>query len=171
MHDHDDGSGAPDTLAAMYDAHAPGLYRYALMIVADHAAAQDAVHQAFSKIVGRETSIRSVSDYLRTAVRNECFTLLRRRRLDPPPRNDRPLLEPVAPSSSHEERLVLEEALRALPPEQREVVFLKVYEGLTFEEIAGRTEAPPNTVASRYRYALAKLREGLAVPSRARRSG
>ena len=46
-----------------------------------------------------------------------------------------------------------------LPPEQREVVHLKLWEGLTFEEIAAALEIPPNTAASRYRYGLDKLRE------------
>jgi RNA polymerase sigma-70 factor (ECF subfamily) len=171
MHHRDDGPGSRETLAALYDTHAPGLYRYALMILADPAAAQDAVHEAFRKVVGRETSIRSLDDYLRTAVRNECFTLLRRRRREPARGDEgKPLLEPVAPEASHEQRLVLESALRDLPPEQREVVHLKVYEGLTYDEIARRTETPLNTVASRYRYAIAKLREGLLVPARARKS-
>jgi len=48
---------------------------------------------------------------------------------------------------------MLEQALRALPPEQREVVHLKGFEGLTFKQIA----TPPNTAASRYRYAIGKL--------------
>ena len=47
--------------------------------------------------------------------------------------------------------------LRALPREQREVVCLKVFEGLTLEEIAQRLGVKPNTVASRYRYGLDKL--------------
>ena len=59
---------------------------------------------------------------------------------------------------SAEDRLALDAAIRALPPEQREVIHLHVFEGLTFKEVALATGEPPNTVASRYRYALEKLR-------------
>jgi RNA polymerase sigma factor (sigma-70 family) len=48
-------------------------------------------------------------------------------------------------------------AMADLPAEQGEVLVLKLWEGLTFAEIAEVVEAPPNTVASRYRYALDKL--------------
>ena len=59
------------------------------------------------------------------------------------------------------DRLALDAAIRALPPEQREVIHLHVFEGLTFKEVALATGEPANTVASRYRYALEKLRLSL----------
>ena len=43
--------------------------------------------------------------------------------------------------------------------EQREVVYLHVFEGMTFQQIAGTSGESINTIASRYRYALARLRE------------
>ena len=55
----------------------------------------------------------------------------------------------------------LEEAVVQLPSEQREVVVLKIWGGLTFAQIAEQLEVPANTAASRYRYALTKLRETL----------
>ena len=58
-------------------------------------------------------------------------------------------------------RPVLEAALRELPPEQRAVAHLKLWEGLTFEQIADLLGIPLNTAASRYRYALDKLRQRL----------
>jgi RNA polymerase sigma-70 factor (ECF subfamily) len=51
--------------------------------------------------------------------------------------------------------------LRTLPPEQREVLHLKVYEQMTFAQIATALNIPPNTAASRYRYAMDKLRKAL----------
>ena len=53
----------------------------------------------------------------------------------------------------------LEKAVRALPAEQREVVVMKIWGKLTFEEIARQLGISPNTAASRYRYALAALRK------------
>ncbi|HEY0548818.1 MAG TPA: sigma factor-like helix-turn-helix DNA-binding protein, partial [Verrucomicrobiae bacterium] len=48
-----------------------------------------------------------------------------------------------------------------LPTEQRAVAHLKLWEGLTFEVIAETLGISPNTAASRYRYAIDKLRERL----------
>ena len=73
-------------------------------------------------------------------------------------------ISPFAPASDPDEqtfRAVLAEALADLPPDQRAVVHLKLWEGLTFEEIAHTLDIPANTAASRYRYGLDKLRERL----------
>ncbi len=60
----------------------------------------------------------------------------------------------------------LESAVRALPPEQREVISLKIWGELTFDQIARTLDISPNTAASRYRYGLERLRTLLA-PSEA----
>jgi RNA polymerase sigma-70 factor, ECF subfamily len=60
-----------------------------------------------------------------------------------------------------EAAFTLQLALSELPDEQREVVVMHIWSGMTFEEIAAATGASLNTVASRYRYALQKLREKL----------
>ena len=52
---------------------------------------------------------------------------------------------------------MLERAVQELPAEQREVVTLRIWGGLTFAEIATATGDTTNTVASRYRYALNNL--------------
>ena len=54
-------------------------------------------------------------------------------------------------------------ALRTLPTEQAEVVVLKIWEKLTFAQIGVILETSPNTVASRYQYAMAKLSKKLAA--------
>jgi RNA polymerase sigma-70 factor (ECF subfamily) len=69
---------------------------------------------------------------------------------------------PADPPPSDALRGALEQALKSLGPEQREVVHLKVYEKMTFPQIAQATGVPANTAASRYRYALTRLRELLA---------
>jgi RNA polymerase sigma-70 factor (ECF subfamily) len=53
--------------------------------------------------------------------------------------------------------------LRALPTEQSEVVVLKIWEEMTFQQIAEVLEIPPPTAASRYRYAMTKLASKLSV--------
>ena len=167
-----------DTLAALYDAHGPRLYRYARSIVADAAAAEDVVQDTFVQVaraLRRQPPPDVTYAYLATAVRNACYSALRRRRtwsavigrFAPRAVEARgagvPLIEPQAPDASEEERLILESALLALPPEQREVIYLKVFEGLTFQEIARACGINANTAASRYRYAAASLRRALGT--------
>lgn len=65
------------------------------------------------------------------------------------------------PGEGDERRLEIEAALRRLPSEQREVLVLKVWQELTFEQIGETLGIPPNTAASRYRYALIALRKQL----------
>ena len=57
-----------------------------------------------------------------------------------------------------ESRRMLDDAVKRLPAAQQEVVTLKTWSGLTFQEIADLTGTPLNTVTSRYRYGLESLR-------------
>lgn len=136
------------------------LYRYAVMILGDRQDAEDVLQQLFATLLTARDAPNEPDAYLRSAVRNAAFSLLRRRRIARAAAED--LLVPVAPGCSETERHALEQALRALPPEQREVVHLHVYEGMTFKEVAGVTGESINTVSARYRYAIARLRKTLA---------
>ena len=151
-----------------YDKLGPKLYRHALMILADPALAEDAVQQAFTRLLsrGRVGEILSVEAFLRVVVRNEAYRLMAQRRPTEPIENaDVWLLVPADESAGQvEEHRQLEAALRQLPPDQREVVHLKVYEQMTFAQIAQLLSIPQNTAASRYRYAIARLRELLPTP-------
>ena len=153
------------TLAELYEQYGPRLYRYALVILADSEAAEDVLQEAFCQLAValRRRSGVATLPYLNTIVRNECYSRLRkRRRTAVVPVG--PMLEPVSAEANGEELVLVDNALRALPPDQREVVYLKIYEGLTFREIGERCGVSMNTAASRYRYALDTLR-GVLTPS------
>ena len=62
-----------------------------------------------------------------------------------------------------ERKKALLHAIERLPPEQKEVITLKIWSELTFDEIARTLDLSLNTVASRYRYALDKLKEWVPV--------
>ena len=150
-----------ERVLGLYDRYGASLYRYALMLLADPAAAEDAVQQVFMSVLRSGVSARLEADerYLRRAIRNECYSMLRRRRMRPIQVEPQALLEQITSADSKpDERLALERGIRLLTPEQREVVHLHVFDGLTFREIAEASGASINTVAARYRYALAKLR-------------
>lgn len=144
-------------LTHAYDEHVGGLYRYALVVLMDHALAEDAVQSVFTKLLSSGGTVPDAPDrYLRRAIRNECLSVRERRS-----RQQATSAQPVLSGGSavdHSERMAIEAALRELPVDQREVIVLKVYEGMTFKEIADLTDVSADTVASRYRYALNKLR-------------
>jgi RNA polymerase sigma-70 factor (ECF subfamily) len=158
-----DGAAA-DRIGRAYDRFAGPLYRHALMILADHAAAGDAVHQVFTSWLGAAGPPPDEEErYLRRAVRNACYSALRQRRANPIETGGAALLESVAADRDRpEERIAIEQAMRSLPAEQREVIHLKVFEGWTFQEIADFGGDSINTIASRYRYAMDKMRERLS---------
>src|SRR5205814_1824975 len=72
---------AADRIGRAYDRFAGSLYRYALMVLADHAAAGDAVHQVFTAWLSAGGRAPDEEErYLRRAVRNACYSALRQRR-------------------------------------------------------------------------------------------
>ena len=150
-----------ELVGRLYDEHGASLFRYALMLLADHAGAEDVVQQVFAAVMRQSGALENAPHYLRRAVRNECYSTLRRRTSHPVLAES--LLEPISVETvSVDERIGLERAILTLPPEQREVIHLLVFEGMTFQEVAEATGGSINTAASRYRYALEKLRSELA---------
>jgi RNA polymerase sigma-70 factor (ECF subfamily) len=144
----------------MYEKHGAALAAYARSCGLDHASAEDVVHQLFLKMLGEKAFVPQLPlAYLYRATRNASLHLRRGRKRE----TDLQAAEPwfAHPNGNQDEVLNLQQALRELPEEQRETVFLKVWSGMTLLEISEVTETPLNTVASRYRYALEKLRDRL----------
>jgi RNA polymerase sigma-70 factor (ECF subfamily) len=144
-----------------------GVYGYVHAILADRAEAEDVVQEVFLRALARSRGwfgLRNPAGYLYRAARNEALSRLRKRSVRTRAAAELTYsVEVLAPLEnsleSAEEAARINAALLALPVEQREVVVLKVYQNRTFKEIARVTGASQNTVASRYRYALAKLKE------------
>ena len=146
------------------------MYSYALALLGVSEEAEDAVQDVFVRVCTSGRVPDNPRHYLLRSVRNEAFSRLRKRRLrfwrHAEFSGEARLFE--RPQGRRDEELEeIEAALRGLPLEQREVVLLKTYEGLTFEEIGRLTGVNPNTAASRYRYGIEKLRETLRAKEQA----
>jgi RNA polymerase sigma-70 factor (ECF subfamily) len=149
-----------EEVQSLYERHGPALAAYACCCGLDFASAEDIVQQLFVKLLRSEQPApQQPLAYAYRAVRNAAINLRRdRKREVEMPERETWLARAGAKA---EEALALQQALRELPPEQQETVFLRVWSGMTLQEISDATETPMNTVASRYRYALDKLRERL----------
>jgi RNA polymerase sigma-70 factor (ECF subfamily) len=147
-----------ESVKELYQRHGAALAAYGCCCGLDFGTAEDVVQQLFLKLLQSGMPAVSVG-YLYRAVRNASLNYHRdRRREAAMPEEEIGFTHATA---GHVEVLELQSALRELPHEQREIVFLRIWSGMTLQEIADMTELSLNTVASRYRYALAKLRERL----------
>ena len=153
----------------LYDEHAQPLYAFLLNFTRDEADTRDLLQDIFIKLAREPKLLAGVRDehaFLIRLAHNAAIDLIRRRGTRERTRENfaAEIISPFAPAGDPDEKLFRDElagALAGLPPDQRAVVHLKLWEGLTFEEIAATLEIPANTAASRYRYALDKLRDRL----------
>jgi RNA polymerase sigma-70 factor (ECF subfamily) len=160
-------AGEERAFRSLYDRVGARLYRTALGLLGRREDAEDAVQDLFLSLVRSRRKLSAVKDltpYLFTALRHSAARILARRRRDPVTSEAVSGGEvPGAPSveDPSERARLLESARRSLPPEQQEVLTLKLEGDLTFAQIGNVLGVTPSTAASRYRYALEKLRAAL----------
>jgi RNA polymerase sigma factor (sigma-70 family) len=151
----------------LYRQHGAALLLFAAAMVGDRSRAQDAVHQVFLKMLESGTLSRALDAkaYLFASVRNALLNdeKIRQRNvsLESLPQDDATWFIPR--DRDYAEETMLRRALADLPDDQREVIVLHIWGELTFAQIAEVLEISSNTAASRYRYALAKMREAVCA--------
>ena len=155
---------AHDDWPAWLAAHGAALVLFARQWVPAAADAEDVVQEAFVRFWRARHRAEDPTAFLYTCVRRCALDWLRgrsrraaREQAAARPEADPDALFTTAPERD-ERRAAVEAALGRLPAEQRAVLVLKVWGELTFAQIAAALEVPLNTAASRYRYALEKLR-------------
>jgi RNA polymerase sigma-70 factor (ECF subfamily) len=139
----------------LYEQHSRHLLAYACSLLQPFSAAEDVLHQVFERLLHGDIIISGPAlPYLFRAVRNASLNYNRNRRRETGLDNwfD-------SPAGLEQTGVELQSALNGLPEDQREVIMLHVWGGMSFEEIAAALDISPNTAASRYRYGLAKLRD------------
>jgi RNA polymerase sigma-70 factor (ECF subfamily) len=128
--------------------------------------AEDAVQDGFVRFWKSRRKAHDETAYLYACVRTAAMDIGRgQRRRQARELTVRRHEEPAfaAPLENVERQAAIEAALQQLPADQREVIVLKIWGGLTFAQIAQTVGAPLSTVASRFRYALTRLEQDLAA--------
>jgi RNA polymerase sigma-70 factor (ECF subfamily) len=155
-----------DALGALFDLTSNRLVRFAVTLTGNQHDAEDAVQSVLVRVASQPEQLGAADcpwAYLLRMVRNEALAIARRKRRWTRAKNLSDFLSDLVTTSRVDE-LEREEthravwsALRALPPAQAEVVVLKIWEEMTFAQIGQILDVSPNTVASRYQYAMSKL--------------
>ena len=159
-------AGDERAFALLYDRFAARMYRVALRILGRREDAEDVVQDVFMAVVRSRERLANVSDltaYLFASLRRTAGRCALRSARSPKA-SQAAVLDAAAPleqTADYPDCLRLQQAIRSLPDEQREVIALKIDGELTFAQIAQIMGVSINTAASRYRYALNKLRSSL----------
>jgi RNA polymerase sigma-70 factor (ECF subfamily) len=156
--------GDPAAFAELYDACADRLHHWLVVHTGSPADADDVVQETFVRLARlrkRLAKVQNLTAYVFTVARNETARLQKRKMREAVALAKRPS-RAADDASGDEMSEALAAALVRLPLELREIVELKAFGGLKLREIAEITESPPGTVATRYRTALARLRELMA---------
>jgi len=168
----------PSVVAALYVEHGEELRRFLLGILRDAQLASDVLQMTFAKMVqrGHETQSSSRKAWLFRVAYHEAMAYRRRegvgskvlRRIAA----DAPAWHTSGATGSADEPLLrlesvqsVREALKELPPEQRQVVRMRIYEEKTFATIAKELKIPLGTALGRMRAAMIKLRAKLDQPT------
>jgi RNA polymerase sigma factor (sigma-70 family) len=164
--------GDSDAAAAFVRRYQPRVYALARAIVGSSAVAEEVAQETFLRVWRNAAAYDErrgrVATWVLTITRNLAIDVLRLR-------GEQPVDPHVLMGTllSHEEgearrpqsvdREQLRSALRALPPEQRRLIVLSVFYGLTARETADMEDIPLGTAKTRIRRGIAKLREALEV--------
>ena len=156
----------PDALRQIYHRYKDDLLTVAMALLADPDAAEDCVHDVFVHFAGAPADMRAnrnLRGYLMRCVANRAKNLIERQQLQAVREMDEQ--DYAGEQDCPEGRLIVSEestrifeAMAKLPAEQREVVSLHIHGQMKFREIAEQLDLSINTVQSRYRYGIGKLR-------------
>ncbi|MBC8468113.1 MAG: sigma-70 family RNA polymerase sigma factor [Planctomycetes bacterium] len=157
------GRNDPAAVELMWDRYAKDLLTFLQALLCSRHDAEDVLQTVFVRIVRKRHRLakaRCLDAYVYQIARNEAYSCINKRKRD---KNTQKLPETwlnVTESNRETSELAeqLQAALAQLPQQQREVIVMKIYRQKTFLEISGLLGLSRNTIASRYRYGIEKLR-------------
>ena len=155
-----------DGLRGIYEKYKNDLLALAIALSNDKTLAEDIVHDVFVSFAKQSRSLRlhsSLKSYLATAVANRVRNLKRAKAEQTVALADIDIADlrlkgPAQTVLSAELSSRIGSAMAQLPYDQREVIMLHLHSGLKFKQIAKSHQVSVNTIQSRYRYGLDKLR-------------
>ena len=160
----DEGKLEPAVVAALYLDHADELRRFLVGLLRDHQLAADVLQATFTRAIeqGHTARVDSRKGWLFRVAYREAIAVRRRETLGERVRERiawgaQEAEEPVQSLIRFETVEVVREALRQLPPDQNEIVRMRIFEEKTFAAIAAEKEIPLGTALARMRAALKKL--------------
>jgi len=141
----------------LYETKASELILYGRALGLSHSEAEDVLQETFVALLKMESAPDNALHYCVRGFRNRALNyrrgLLRRLTRE---MESKQWFEGSAQESPQEQAAI--RCLQKLPPEQREVIVLKIWHDHTFEEMGELLQLSPNTVAGRFRYGMEKLR-------------
>src|SRR5688572_581159 len=156
----------PDHWRTWLKEHGAAVLLLARQWAANRSDAEDVVQEAFVRFWRARHRANDPAAFLYACVKRAALDYQRAsaRRTRREEAAYRPEAEPLFQSSveESERQTAITTAMAELPEEQRVVLVMKIWGGLTFPQIARALETSSNTVASRYRYAVTKLQQKLA---------
>jgi len=157
----DASRNCPPWLEPLYHAQASGLVLYGRALGLSHSESEDVLQETFLSLMKLRESPRQPEFYCLRAFRNRAINSRRGfwRRIARELESQR-WFERSADESPRERAAM--NALASLPAPQREVIVLKFWRQLTYEQIGELLSVSPNTAAGRYRYGMDKLRNLLS---------
>ena len=166
-------SGDQSALTSLYDSTNRMVYGLVLRIVAEPATAEEVALDVYAQVWRQASNYDGKRGtplaWLLTIARSRAIDRIRsskqeQQRKEPLDNVANEIAETETPeqiSVASEQRRIVKSALATLPLEQREVIELAYYQGLSHSEIALKLGQPLGTVKTRTRLAMIKLREFL----------
>ncbi len=158
--------GDAEAVQQVYEKHRHDMLGLAVALSGDRATGEDVVHDVFVSFVRVCPKLRlrtSLRSYLLSSVANRVRNLNRAQSQRARPdegtgERSSDAHRPDRMAVRAEQSVLIEQAMRQLPYDQREAIILHLQVAMTFKEIAASQNVSINTVQSRYRYGLQKLR-------------
>lgn len=161
-------AGDQSAMGDLYDRYSGVVYGVALRVLGNTTAAEDVVQEVFLQLWRNPQAFDGdrgrLAPWLAVIARNRAIDLLRKRPMEDDI-DELPIATGVNLEDEAAERIAIDKVrgvLAQLPQDQRRLLEMAFFEGLTHTEIAARTGEPLGTVKTRIRSGLLALRKAFA---------
>lgn len=166
--------GDQDAYATMYRYYFGRFYNYGKKFIEDIVLIEDAAHETLLLVWEKRTSLNEIkfaNTYFYSIFRNKLISLIKQQKhnhlegvdIEEPGFNAEQIILEREIDDATKTRL--QKAIGSLTPRQREIIFLRYYEGLSYEEVAGITEVTTKATYKTVARALAVLKENMIYPT------